>query len=165
MGAAVWEGGRASNAMRRRVEGARRSARGVANPLFLPSGGIGKHPPSEAAVMSRLLQESGIPKENIRLEEASHDTLESVRNCVQILRSLPGFRQVVVCSDVYHIPRCRWLFRLYGIPSVAGAVSSGRAQNRLLRWCFYILREFPAVVWDTLFVLLSGRRLPARGAD
>ena len=134
MGAAVWEGGRPSNAMRRRVEGALLSARGIENPLFLASGGVGNHPPSEAAVMSRLLQKSGIPKKNIR-------------------------------SDVYHTPRCRWLFRLYGVSSLPGVVSSGRAQNTVFRWCYYILREFPALAWDTLIVLLSGRRVPEKTQD
>ena len=159
MGAAVWEGGRASNAMRRRVEGALLSARGVSNPLFLPSGGTGKHSPSEAEAMSRLLQESGVPKRNILLEDTSRDTLQSVRNCSRILRSLHGFSQVFVCSDVYHIPRSRWLFKLYGIPSLPGAVRSGRAQNKAWRWWYYSLREFPALVWDTLVVFISGRRL------
>jgi len=159
MGAAVWRGGQPSNAMRRRVEGALISARGAANPLFLPSGGIGKHPPSEAEAMSRLLQEFGVPKENIVLDEASNDTLQSVHNCSRILRSLPNFSQVVVCSDVYHIPRCRWLFKLYGIPSLPGAVRSGRAQNKPWRWWYYYVREFPALVWDVLLVLISGRSL------
>lgn len=157
MGAAVWEGGHASNAMRRRVEGALLSARGAINPVFLPSGGIGQHPPSEAEVMSRLLQNAGVPEHNIVRDEDSRDTLQSVRNCVRILHSLPDFAEVVVCSDVYHVPRCRWLFKLYGIATRAGAVISGRAQNMAWRWCYYTLREFPALIWDTLIVLISGK--------
>ncbi len=157
MGAAVWEGGHASNAMRRRVEGALLSARGMSNPLFMPTGGIGKHPPSEAEVMSRLLRESGVAERNIALEDASHDTLQSVRNCVRILRSLPSFSQVVVCSDVYHIPRCRWLFKLYGIPTLPGSVRSGRPENKAWRWWYFSLRELPALVWDSLVVLISLR--------
>ena len=100
-----------------------------------------------------------MPEQNIVLDEASHDTLQSVRNCSRILRSLPGFSEVVVCSDLYHIPRCRWLFKLYGIPALPGAVVSGRAQNKAWRWFYYSLREFPALVWDTLVVVLSGRSL------
>lgn len=158
-GAAVWKDGRASNAMRRRVEGALRSARDARSPVFLVSGGVGKHPPSEAEVMSRLLQEAGIPEKNILREEASTDTLQSVRNCVRILRSLPGFGDVVVCSDVYHIPRCRWLLKLYGIATRSGEVASGRSQNKILRWWYYYLREFAAVPWDTLMALGSRARI------
>jgi vancomycin permeability regulator SanA len=155
LGAAVWSGGRASNAMRRRVKGALLSARDVPSALFLVSGGVGKHPPSEAAVMSALLREAGVPEKNILLDEASGDTLQSIRNCVRILRSLPSFAEVVVCSDVYHIPRCRWLFRLYGISTRAGQIPSGRSENKALRWWYYYLREIAAVPWDTLIVLIS----------
>lgn len=157
-GAAVWKDGRASNAMRRRVEGALHSAAGVPNPLFLVSGGVGKYPPSEAQVMSTLLQEAGIPKASILLEEASLDTLQSVRNCARILKSLPEIGQVVVCSDVYHIPRCRWLFKLYGIATHSGDVVSGRLQNKILRWWYYYLRELGALPWDTLVALVSRER-------
>ncbi len=162
LGAAVWQGGRASNAMRRRVKAALLSARDVPSALFLVSGGVGKHPPSEAAAMSALLREAGVPEKNILLDEASGDTLQSIRNSVLILRSLPGFAEVVVCSDVYHIPRCRWLFRLYGISTRAGQVPSGRSENKALRWWYYYLREIAAVPWDTLVVLLSLGLPPTR---
>lgn len=155
MGAAVWEGGRASNAMRRRVDGALAGAQGLQDASFLASGGVGKYPPSEAAVMARLLQDAGVQADRILLDEASVDTLESVRNCVAILRALPEFGDVIVCSDVYHIPRCRWLFKLYGISSHSGKVASGRDQNTALRWAYYYLREFAALPWDTFLVLVS----------
>lgn len=105
--------------------------------------------------MSALLREAGVPEKDILLDEASGDTLQSIRNCVRILRSLPGFAEVVVCSDVYHIPRCRWLFKLYGISTRAGQVPSGRSENKALRWWYYYLREIAAVPWDTLIVLIS----------
>ena len=155
MGAAVWAGGRPSNAMCRRVQAALRSASGYPDALFLPSGGVGKHPPSEARVMAGLLRQAGVAEEKILPEEASHDTLSSVRNCVRILRELPSVREVVVCSDVYHIPRCRWLFRLYGIPSRAGEIESGRPPSSALRWMYYHLREVAAFPWDTLLVMIS----------
>jgi len=156
MGAAVWSGGRASNAMRRRVEGALASTTGQPNALFLVSGGVGDHPPSEAAVMAVVLREAGVPPSNILLDEASDDTLSSVRNCVRVLESLPSVGEVIVCSDVYHIPRCRWLFRLFGISTRAGQVASGRSQNTLVRWSYYYLRESAALPWDTLIAILSG---------
>ena len=155
MGAAVWTGGRASNAMRRRVQGALASAHGYPNALFLPSGGVGNHPPSEARVMADLLRQAGVAEGNILIEEASDDTLSSARNCVRILRALPGFGDVVICSDAYHTPRCRWLFHLYGISSRAGQVQSGRPQNRILRWMYYYLREAVALAWDTFLVMMS----------
>lgn len=158
MGAAVWQGGKASNAMRRRVEGALSSAQGMQNALFLVSGGMGDHPPSEAAVMSGLLREAGVPAERILLDEASADTLESVRNCAGILKSLPSISGVVICTDLYHVPRCRWLFKLYGISTLPGRVASGRSQNRAWRWSYYYLRECAALPWDTFVALVSLKR-------
>src|SRR5271169_3298746 len=127
MGAAVWS---ASDAMRRRVEGALASARDNPNALFLPSGGVGDDPPSEARVMVALLRQAGVAEESILIEEASYDTLSSVRHCVRMLRGLPRFGDVVICSDAYHILRCRWLFHLYGVSSRVGQVDSGWSQNR-----------------------------------
>ena len=155
MGAAVWEGGLPSNAMRRRVQAALTSAHNDPQALFLPTGGVGHHPPSEASVMAELLRQAGIAGQNILLEDQSHDTLSSVRNCVRMLRGLPAFGEVVVCSDTYHIPRCRWLFRLYGVATSAAQVASGRSQNSALRWCYYQIREIAAFPLDTLIVLAS----------
>jgi vancomycin permeability regulator SanA len=158
MGAAVWEGGQASNAMRRRVEGALHSANGSPDALFLVSGGVGKHPPSEASIMATLLRDAGVSSERVLLDEASTDTLESVRNCSGILKALPKFGDVIVCSDTYHIPRCRWLFKLYGVSTLPGEVASGRTQNKASRWLYYYLREWAATPWDTLMVLVSKLR-------
>ncbi len=151
----MWEGGLASNAMRRRIEGALLSAQDRKAALFLVSGGVGKHPPSEAAVMASLLRDAGVPSSQILLDEKSTDTLESVRNCVKILRSLPGFADVIVCSDIYHIPRCRWLFKLLGVSTRPGRVASGRSQNKLSRWAYYYFREIVALPWDTLLACVA----------
>jgi vancomycin permeability regulator SanA len=153
MGAAVWADGQPSNAMRRRVKGALTSARHYPNTRFLVSGGVGVHPPSEAEVMARLLRESGVPEPNILREDQSTDTMESVRRCVDIVSGFPDLGNVVICSDVYHIPRCRWLFRLLGIRTLAGEVQSGRCENSWSRWMYYLLREVAALPWDTLVVL------------
>ena len=155
MGAAVWPGAVASNAMRRRVRGALASAQDARKALFLVSGGIGRNPPSEARVMAELLRQAGVAEQNILLEESSNDTLSSVRNCVRILRSLSVFGRVVICSDTYHIPRCRWLFHLYGISTQAGRVESGRSENSALRWFYYHIREAAALLLDTVVVLVS----------
>ena len=156
MGAAVWPDGRASRAMKRRVEGALQSAQGVLNFVFLVSGGVGKNPPSEATVMSSLLQKAGIPEHAIILEEASKDTLQSVRNSIRLIRALPIVRDITICSDVYHVPRCRWLFKLSGISTRAGQMRSGRSETYLIRWLYFYLREVAALPWDT-FVLLARR--------
>jgi len=158
LGAAVWEGGKPSNAMRRRVRGALASASGYPEAFFLVSGGVGKHPPSEADAMASLLKESGVSELAILRDAESTNTLQSVRNCVAILKQLPKVGNIVICTDVYHIPRCRWLFRLLGVRTLPGKVESGRRQNPLTRWTYYYLREFVAFPWDTLVVMASRLR-------
>ena len=54
LGAAVWEGGQPSPALKRRLlHGVKLWKEGNAKYIIV-SGGIGKHPPSEAAVMKKL---------------------------------------------------------------------------------------------------------------
>ena len=59
-GAAVRPGGRPSGALRRRVEAA--LAFGARHPdaLYVPTGGLGDHPPAEAEVMAALLRAAGV---------------------------------------------------------------------------------------------------------
>jgi uncharacterized SAM-binding protein YcdF (DUF218 family) len=102
--------------------------------------------------MRDLLLQLGVPPEHIRLEDRSSDTLSSVRACAEIVRTLPDRGQVFVCSDRYHIPRCRWLFYLYGIPTKAGQVENGRKAVGLARWIYYCVREVPAFIVDTVLV-------------
>ncbi len=157
MGAAVWQGGVPSNAMKRRVSGAFDTARSLYDPLFIPTGGVGRFPPAEAEVMRDLLVELGVATSNILLEEAADDTLSSVRLCAGVLKRLSDVDEVYVCSDIYHIPRCRWLFKLYGVRTLAGRVESGRNYTGLMRWSSFYVREAAAIVWDT-FLVLAGTR-------
>jgi vancomycin permeability regulator SanA len=155
LGAAVWPGGVPSNAMRRRVRGAVFSAQSSLQPIFLVTGAVGRNPPSEAKVMQQILIESGIAPEKILLDEASHDTLASVINCSRIIQAIPDVGSVTVCSDLYHIPRTRWLFYLKGIHTKAGMVEDGRHQTKLMKWLYYCLREIPATVQDTFLSIIS----------
>lgn len=107
--------------------------------------------------MRDLLRQAGIPDDYILLEQASTDTVSSIEACAKLLARFQGRVQVTVCSDVYHIPRCRWLFRLLGIRSNAGEVDSGRHQNTFLKWLYYYVREIATFPWDTLVVLAGNR--------
>jgi uncharacterized SAM-binding protein YcdF (DUF218 family) len=139
--------------MKRRIEGAlSNDMNGTAR--FLVSGGLGKNPPTEAEVMRNLLIAAGIPEARILMDPSSKDTLASIRNCAHIIAGLPVAR-VLVCSDVYHIPRCRLLFRLLGVKTESAKVASGRAANGLLRWLFLYVREAAAIPWDTALLLAS----------
>jgi uncharacterized SAM-binding protein YcdF (DUF218 family) len=104
--------------------------------------------------MAQLLQEAGVPVDQMILDTESKDTFDSIRNCTRILKSISSTDNVFVCTDTYHVSRCRWLFRLYGISTQVGKVDSGRTQNGKLRWAYYYFRECAATAWDTLLALL-----------
>ena len=64
-GAAVRPDGSPSPTLRRRVEAAAAFGAGLPAPLYVPTGGKGRHGPAESAVMEALLREHGVPPERI----------------------------------------------------------------------------------------------------
>jgi vancomycin permeability regulator SanA len=154
MGAAVWPEGVPSKAMRRRVQVAVDTARSSQASLFLPTGGLGRHPPVEAVAMRDLLLEKGIPESRILMESRSRSTLASVINCARIIQSLKAGGRVYICTDTYHQPRCLWLFRLMGIQAKFSPIPSGRSSTGLLRWFYFYCREVAAIPADSIYLLL-----------
>jgi uncharacterized SAM-binding protein YcdF (DUF218 family) len=155
LGAAVWRGGLPSGAMRRRTNAAIEAARHSPRAVFLPTGGVGRHGPAEALVMRQLLLEAGVKPANILVERHSTDTLSSVCNCVSILRSLPNYASVTICTDRYHLLRTRLLFRLKGIRVRDCPIASGRASTGNLRWLYFYLRDAAALVKDIVRITFS----------
>lgn len=164
MGAAVRPDGEPSGAMRRRVEGAVAASHGSADPVFLVTGGVGRHGPAESSVMARLLFEAGVTADRIVEESASDDTLSSIVNCAGLILASGAPTSVTVCSDRYHLLRCRWLLRLCGVRASAAEMPSGVGANGLARWVFYYVREVAALPLDTLLVLFRRARGPRSGA-
>jgi uncharacterized SAM-binding protein YcdF (DUF218 family) len=156
MGAAVRPGGAPSGALRRRVETALEAARGWPQACFLPTGAVGRHPPSEAAVMRELLVGAGVPPERIVLEEKGTDTLSSVVHCARILRAEPAPLRVSVCTHDYHLPRCRLLFRAFGLRVEGVPLRGARAALGTRRWLVALAREIAGSPWDLALAL--GRR-------
>jgi vancomycin permeability regulator SanA len=159
MGAAVKPDGEPSGALRRRVEGALALGRNAIAPYYLVTGGQGKFGPPEADVMQRMLLQAGVAEDHIIADRTSSDTLASVIECGALLKRRPFLHPVIVCTDIYHVPRCRWLFRMLGISTEQRPMPSGREANGVLRWFYYYFREFCAILWDTflLAVRLSVR--------
>lgn len=164
MGAAVWPDGQPSGAMRRRVEGALRLGKRTTDPYYLVTGGQGKFGPPEAAVMEALLKEAEIPQDRILVESQSPDTFASIIECTLILKKRDCLRPVILCTDRYHIPRCRWLFYLSGIATTAAEMPSGCRANGTLRWTYYYLREIFAIPWDTAILIGYLCAAPIRNA-
>jgi vancomycin permeability regulator SanA len=162
MGAAVMPNATPSGAMRRRVEGALALGRRSQDPFYIVTGGIGRWGPAEADVMKAELQTDGVPEHRIMTETASRDTLSSIVNCSRIIREHDKADIVSVCSDRYHIPRCRWLFWLLGVPTRRANMPSGRGANGILRWSYYYVREAIATPVDTVLLLAHRLSQPRR---
>jgi uncharacterized SAM-binding protein YcdF (DUF218 family) len=159
-GAAVRPDGVPSNTLRRRVEAA--AAFGLRHPgaLFIPTGAVGRHGPSEASVMAGLLAGFGIASDRIVLEETGTDTLSSVRAVRRLLRACPPVGRVYAASSAYHLPRCVMLLRLAGIRARPCPPPAFPAALRLRTRWYWRLRECAAIPWDAtlmLGLLLTGR--------
>lgn len=155
MGAAVRKDLAPSGAMRRRVEGALVLGRTSAKPIYLVTGGVGKYGDAESQVMKRLLIQAGVSETSILVDAESRDTLASVIRCAKILKQHNNLSSITVCSDRYHIHRCRWLFYLLGIRTRFGEMPSGKTANGSLRWFFYYFRELVATPFDTVVLLVT----------
>ena len=147
-GAGVLAGGRPSRTLQARVEAAFRC--GGPDARYLPTGAIGRHPPSEARVMAGLLAGLGVPASQITLEETATDTLSSALACARLLVGEPG--PVRVASSGYHLPRCLLLMRMAGVP----ATRCPPPPPPLWPW-YWRLREMAALPYDA--VLMALRRV------
>jgi len=159
-GAAVRPDGTPSRALRLRVDAALRCAARLSQPLFVPTGGVGRHGPAEATVMTALLQAAGVPEAAILPETTGDDTLSSVRACAALLKGR-GFRgRVYAATSAYHLARCVALLRIAGLPArpcPRPLVPAARGCGA--RW-YWRLREAAALPVDlalAVLLRLSGR--------
>lgn len=165
-GAKLRPDGTAGRTLRLRVAAARAFGAGQGGAvMYMPTGGLpGPAGLTEAAVMTRLLVEAGVPPDAVMAEETAPDTLASVLACSRLLRRQGYGGPFAVASSAYHLPRCMLLMRMMGWrvvrvppPGVPAARGWGR------RW-FWRLREGAALPWDVLLLALWRLR-HGRGGD
>ena len=154
-GAAVRPGGRPSTTLVLRVQAAVAFAAGFAAPLFIPTGAVGRHGPSEASVMAALLQSRGVPPHRILLEESGTDTLSSSRAVTALLRARRIVAPVFAASSFYHQPRCLLLLRLMGTHARAAIPPIVPAATHWWHRGYWWGRELLALPYDCVLALLS----------
>ena len=143
-GAAVLADGGPSQTLRRRVEAAVRFGRRLETPpLYVPTGAVGRHGSSEAAVMTTLLRDMDVAADDILAEHTGTDTLSSGRAVAALLRGWEG--PVLAASSGYHIPRCVAVLRMLGLRARPGPRALPSPGFRDWRWR---LRELPAIPYD-----------------
>ena len=142
-GAAVRADGSPSETLARRVGYAAAAAEHDPGLTIFCSGGVGRHGPSEGSVMARMLAGS-VSASRLHLDEASRDTLETVRAASTYARA-HGLTAVQSCTDGYHQPRVRMLFTLQGLRCTA--LPLPRRGSRRAQWRMR-LREAAAIPYD-----------------
>jgi uncharacterized SAM-binding protein YcdF (DUF218 family) len=136
-----------------RVESAVAFGARFAEPLFVPTGAVGRFGPSEASVMATMLEARGVPRGGILLEETGTDTLSSARAVVALLRAHDIAAPVFVATSPYHQPRCLLVLRLLGVRARAAVPPVVPAATRWWRRCYWWLREVPAIPYDAVLAL------------
>ncbi|SDE83510.1 YdcF family protein [Limimaricola pyoseonensis] len=139
LGAAVWPDGPSPTLRRRTLHAARLWHEGHVAHL-VPCGGLGRHPPAEARAMRALLLAEGVPEEAIHPEDRSTTTLENIRFALPLLGAI-GTREVVVVTDLPHLPRALLTARRLGLKATGSAPRGGARLGAQLRLA---LREIPA---------------------
>lgn len=144
LGAAFRRDGTPSPAMRRRARhAARLFAEGRAPRLILTGGPTGASGVSEAAAMARIALAAGVPEDCLVLESAARSTLENARRTAALMRR-HGWRQALLVTDAFHMPRARRVFRTHGIDAEGSAVPG--TEGKPLAWT----REAAALAWYAL---------------
>ena len=114
--------------------------------LLVPTGGLGKHPPSEAEVMARILREEGVPGSAVLLEGRALNTWDSARLVAGMADKL-GTRSVVVVTDPLHCVRTLAAFRRAGLMAWAEPVYSSPMWRRKWLRRGQLVREIGALAW------------------
>ena len=150
LGARIHPDGRLSRMLLWRCERAMELWRdGYAAALILCGGRCGDAPCSEAQAMAEDLQDRGLPRAQIHLEDASENTMENLRNARQIMAAQGWTRAIIVTSD-YHLQRALWMARDLGMQAWgAGAKSNPRPLKRIkarsrecISWILYFWHRF-----------------------
>ena len=120
------------------------------------TGGVGKHPPSEAEVMARILRDEGVPDRAVLLEDEAESTWDSAR-LVAAMAAGEGVSEVLVVTDPLHCVRTAAAFRRAGLIAWAEPVySSPMWRDPWLRRGQF-LREGGALVWYRVRHGVGGR--------
>ena len=154
-GAGLRPDGSPSQTLAGRVQAALDHGRSLHDPLYLPTGGVGLHGPSEASAMATMLRVAGVSDTRIVCEPTAHDTLASVLACRAILRERRHAGAVLVATSAYHLPRCLLLLRLAGVPARGVPPPPRPAASHWRKRWYWRLREIPALPWDGLLMLVE----------
>lgn len=139
LGAKVDADGEPGVILRRRLEKTLEVLSEREDLVCIVSGGQGRdEPTSEAECMKNYLVSHGISAERIITEPESHNTIENIKNTVEILdeaKNTTGkYPAVAVITTHFHIPRARILWSRLGIEGASTYFISARGTSPLMMY-------------------------------
>ena len=145
LGAGLYRGG-PSLTLLRRINAAINYSRSSPDVIIIVSGGTGEGQRiSEAEVMSRVLQNSGISKDQIIIEDRSSSTYENLLFSSELISDLN--KKVVISSSEFHLFRAKIIAKKLGFKDVG--VLASRTPTILLP--NYYMREYFATIKTLVF--------------
>ncbi|WP_242494115.1 YdcF family protein [Salipiger sp. IMCC34102] len=153
LGAAVWSDG-PSPALRRRCRAASDAYHAGVASHVIASGGLGRHPPTEAKAIRDLLCDDGVPAAAIDIEDRSTTTLENIVFSLPILHRV-GARRVILVTDLTHGPRALMTARAFGLSASLRSPPLKGARKRTL--AYQVGRELLALPAYALRLRRLGR--------
>ena len=118
-------------------------------PIIIPSGGQGGNETiSEALAMKGYLLEHGVAEEHIIPEDKSLNTMENLKNSMDIINSREGRHRVALVTSNYHVYRC-----LIYAKSLNLKCTGIGAPVAWYYWPSAVIREFVAVFTTRKFLL------------
>ncbi|HBQ35408.1 MAG TPA: YdcF family protein [Rhodobacteraceae bacterium] len=122
LGAAVWQGGLASPALKRRVLHAVGLFQNGQVAHIIGCGGVGRFGPSEAEVIKQICLQNGVPEMCISIEDNSTTTYENIKNALALVAG----HKVVIVTDKYHAPRAKMTARHLGLSAITSSPANSR---------------------------------------
>ena len=159
LGTQVLAGGRPSRTLEARVRHAARAHAGGGIDCLVVTGGLGKHPPTEAEVMARILRAERVPDEAVLTEDKAESTWDSARFVAEVLAK-KGVGEVLVVTDPLHCVRTAASFERAGLIARPEPVYSSPMWRDpwLRRGQFF--RESGALVWYAMRHGVGARSRP-----
>ena len=93
---------------------AARLQRRLGVPVVVSGGKVFDHLDPEAPIVARVLSDLGVPREKIRIEGRSRNTVENARRSKEILAS-EGLRRPLLVTSAYHMWRAVTAFEKAGV--------------------------------------------------
>jgi uncharacterized SAM-binding protein YcdF (DUF218 family) len=146
LGARVFESGVPSPTLERRVLHAVNIYRKWPSKFLLFTGGVGRHPPSESAVMKKLARSKGVPANRIMMEDSASSTMQNAAGCARIMQQY-GWSRAIIVTDRYHLKRSLLAFRHFGISAVGSPTRGKNDDYWRPRWWYFFTRELFALGW------------------